>query len=155
MPPREGREGGEAGHAAKQESSFRQSPCRGRQPLQGTLGCNLPRRAGSEQESWAFVAHDLQSVKDQPEECQLPHSSCSFRFLETKTRGRRRMGTRKRQKVVGCRCGLNGAGTLSPPVISSVHKTPLFLFLLRAHEQSSSPGDRVQETPRSISQRFL
>lgn len=91
-------------------------------------GCNSPLRVGAEQESWLSYSHDFQlSAKG----TWTPSTSRRFRLLETRTRGKWGNRHQKQQKARGWECGLDGAGTLSIPVVSSVHKTPLHVFLLR------------------------
>lgn len=61
------------------------------------------------------------------------------------------MGTRKSKRHWGWTYGLDEAKTI--PVVFPVQR--LHLLLLRAHEQTSSPWGKVQNTLTSISQGSL
>lgn len=56
-----------------------------------------------------------------------------MRFLQGQAFGNKNTGEvgdgyQKQQKALGWGCGLDGAGTQSAPVVSSVHKTPHVSF---------------------------
>lgn len=131
-----------------------------RSVLQGTLGCNLPlelvlsKRAGLSYQPPPPTMAFSPWLRATQRNVNSHTVHVSSGFCKQK---HRKVGDvyQKEQEALGQRWGLNGAETLSIPVVCSVDKILPRVLLLRAHEQTSSPWRRVRETPKSVSQGAL